>query len=347
MSSKQFLVLITFFYTFFGFAQYSVTGKIVDATTKKPIPDASIYFDGTTIGTISNSKGTFELNYENATKAALTISSMAYETLRFQVSEKQADLGTIILNESTESLDAVMLETDPWTRKQKLNYFRNWFLGFDFKDKRCEVLNEDDLHLRFNPSTKKLTASASKPLIIENKYLGYKIIYQLEDFQLDFEEKTMVHSKDTMTHYKPYSFFYLGASYFQELKGKSKKKYEKRREEIYPGSATHLMRAIANKELKKKGYRIFYGKYETPHYQYINVESVGDIAEVQLLTPLLTVLYNNNPGTQSFIQIANNQLQTTFYIDQLGNFYPPNKFYFGGYLGFQRVSSMLPLDYGL
>jgi hypothetical protein len=330
-----------------GFTQYSVKGKIVDAKTQIPIPDASIYFDGTTMGTISNSKGFFVLNYHQLTQAPLTISYMAFETLQFQISEEIADLGIIALEASTESLGEVMLEPDPWSREKKLNYFKRYFLGSSFEEKKCKILNEEALKLRYSVSSKKLYAEANTPLIIENKHLGYIINYDLKDFDLRFRRfKVPRKDKDSLVVYEPTTSYYIGASFFKELKkGNVKKRYLKRRQEMYLGSINHFMRSLYKKMLRENNYRIFFKKYETPAYQYLNVTPEQTLKKIHLKVSRLTVLYNNKK--QSFVKVANNDPECVFYINSVGNFFPENNFYFGGEMGRQRLAQLLPLNYGL
>ena len=60
-------------------AQKSITGFIQDAESKKPIPSASIFLNTTSIGTISNSAGAFQLQIPEG-NLELIISSIGYET---------------------------------------------------------------------------------------------------------------------------------------------------------------------------------------------------------------------------------------------------------------------------
>ena len=328
-------------FTSTAIAQYSITGKIIDAATKEPIYGASIYFDGTTIGTISNQKGNFKLTYEQNTNASLVISTMGYDAQTFYISTKETDLNVVSLQPSIESLDEVFLETDPWSREKKMKYFREWFLGSDYLEKNCKILNEDAIQLRFSPSTKKLTVNITENLVIENSFLGYKINYQLQDFILQFQE----HEFQLKKYYKPYSFYYAGTSYFQELKEKVKKRFKKRRADIYLGSITHFMRCLSKKELKENDYRIFHESFETPPYKFLEVENSKRAKKITIKTSKISILYNNKQ--QSFIQLMNDRNSTEFYVDELGNFYPATEFSFGGDMGKQRVANLLPLNYGL
>ena len=45
-----------------AFSQYTITGTIADSLTHLPIEYATVYINGTTIGTISDTSGNFYLN---------------------------------------------------------------------------------------------------------------------------------------------------------------------------------------------------------------------------------------------------------------------------------------------
>jgi hypothetical protein len=59
-----------------------LTAKVVDEETKKPIVFATIYITGTSIGTVSNSDGEFELKIpEKSTSGTLSITHLGYKNL--------------------------------------------------------------------------------------------------------------------------------------------------------------------------------------------------------------------------------------------------------------------------
>lgn len=184
-----------------------------------------------------------------------------------------------------------------------------------------------------------MTAEATKVLIIKNKYLNYKINYHLINFTLQFEELKGLDKK----YYQPYSFYYSGTSFFEELNEKTKKKFLKRRNNTFLGSITHFMRSLAHKELEENSFRIFNGHFETQPYRYLQIDKIEGMTRVTISQPKLTILYNNEE--QSFIQLVEEKDSTNFYIDNLGNFYPSNLFFFGGQMGIKRVANLLPLNY--
>ncbi|WP_367769655.1 carboxypeptidase-like regulatory domain-containing protein [Flavobacterium sp. WC2421] len=74
-------VMVLFFLTVAlnCFSQNSIRGKVLNKA-KVPLSGVNIYIDGTTIATISDENGNFDLHYEPKTNSILVISFMGYQT---------------------------------------------------------------------------------------------------------------------------------------------------------------------------------------------------------------------------------------------------------------------------
>jgi outer membrane receptor for ferrienterochelin and colicins len=68
------LILITLFAVQATLAQSSLTGKILDSLTHKPIPFVNVFFANTTIGTVSDTIGSFKIRNITNGKYDLTFS---------------------------------------------------------------------------------------------------------------------------------------------------------------------------------------------------------------------------------------------------------------------------------
>jgi hypothetical protein len=64
-----------------------------------------------------------------------------------------------------------------------MKLFREQFLGINVAGKNCIIENEEEIYFNYDRKTLTLIAYSDQPLIIINNYLGYKIEYQLIDFQ--------------------------------------------------------------------------------------------------------------------------------------------------------------------
>ena len=317
------------------FGQQKLSGYVYSAKDSTALEAVSIYFDGTTIGSITNQKGHYSISAQESIKSPLVITMMGYSPVYINnYLNTNGKMPPVYLEEMTEQLDQVFLETDPWTRERKLKVFMREFLGRSQEALKCKIHNPEALKLHYSPSQLKLTAWANEPLIIENKHLGYTVNYTLNDFYVNYE-KSLSSGMQFVN-----MVYYEGFSFYQELKKKTRRKYIKNREDSYSGSTLHFMRSLAQKKLHENGFRIFYDKFEAPPYLNFEFRKVLEKTYVKLLVEKLSILYNNNE--QSAIQT--NQ---PFIIDAFGNHTPPSAVIIGGAMSTRSFAFMLPLDYKL
>ncbi|KJD33853.1 hypothetical protein PK35_03660 [Tamlana nanhaiensis] len=315
----------------------TLTGLVLDATTKQPIETASVYFDNTTLGTTTNVNGEFSITYNNSIQSNLIISFIGYYT-KVISNYRSLSKTTIALQPSTNTLDEVVINADDGlTRKQKLNIFRAQFLGSSKYAKRCKILNEDDLILRYNKAKKQLTAYNKAPLQIINKALQYHITYNIEAFTVNFN---YVDAKNSQ--FNVHSTVYVGSTFFSDLENLNIRKAKKARNAVYQGSTLEFMRALYNKQLIEKNYQIYFKRFPVPPYKYIKVEPVKHTTFKRVtLTEPVQILYKKSQ--QSGLTI----LSESIIVDVYGNYVNPTDVLFSGFMGYQRIGDVLPLDYGL
>ena len=325
------------FYCGMLWAQQRIKGQVLDALDKTPLMGVSVYFDGTSIGTITDESGIFELPFAQKINTALVVSYLGYETRSIADLQNLSKGFTakIYLEEEAVALDEVVLEPDTWSRERKYRLFKRAFLGEDTAAQRTKILNPEVLRFYYNKQTATLYAYASAPLKIQNKHLGYLMRYALIDFELSF-------FKDTVQNEWPqeYISYYSGTSFFTPLTIQTKSKHAKNRTKAYEGSTLQFMRSIMLGQLKKNGFKLFYNKKELPWEVVFSLNQEEDFLKVTQEIPRITILHNKK---QSVLEAVNGP----FYLDGLGNFAPANRLSFGGYMGSKRVASMLPLDYGI
>lgn len=311
----------------------TTSGKVFQATTKLPLEGVSVYFDGTTIGTITDQNGYFEISLSNTLSAPLIISFLGFETQQIANPFAQPEW-QIPLTEKVIALDEVVLQLDTWSREKKMNHFKREFLGVTTEALSSKILNEKKIGLRYDPSSQVLSAYCNEPIIIVNKYLGFKIAYNLARFNINYK-------KSLSGLQLVGSVFYSGSSFFEELDKKTRRKHLKNREKAYYGSTLHFMRSLAGKKLHENKFRIFYDKFEVRPYKHFIIEPQENFTKVSMNVDALSILYD---GThQSGIEFK----AESFYIDYYGNYDKPNEILLSGDFGLQRISKMLPLDYAL
>ncbi|MAZ28591.1 MAG: hypothetical protein CL868_16140 [Cytophagaceae bacterium] len=324
------LVLILFF-PFLALSQRTLQGKVT-TSQGEPLPDASVYFDGTTIGTITVEDGSFSIEMPADTSISLVISMLGYETIYVNGYAQANKKITVQLRESTEQLDAVILEEDTWSRAKKLSEFKRIFLGANPPARECTILNEDALKLIYIPSKELLTAYAEEPLIIENRFLGYRLRYTLTDFTAQYNTPLGGLQQSGLT-------YYAGLSFFEELKEKPRRKQLKNRELAYLGSTFHFLKSLRSKSLTQNGFKVFADRKEVPPYTFINVFDYNGEKGVTFKgdDPLI-IMYDNNLQTSMLVR-------DTLTIDKFGNHTPPDALTVGGNMGARKIAFLLPLDY--
>ena len=327
--------IIAFILPLFCISQ-TLTGRVLDKFTQQPIETVSVYFDNTTIGTTTNDKGEFSINYTDAVQSTLVISYLGYN--KVLISDFRSKNNVVVeLVEADNALDEVYLEYDDGlTRRQKLRLFRKEFLGTSKFGKSCKILNENDLILKYDKHKKDLYASCKVPLKVLNKSLQYEISYDLIDFEVNFKYANLKTREFTVN-----SVVYFGTSFYKELEDFKKNKSIKNRKHAYSGSVQHFMRSLYNKNLKDEGYLIFYDGFVVNEWSYFTVEAVEntDFKKVSLKENV-SILYDKD--FQSELQLEIDE----FFIDTYGNYAPIIGVYFSGVMGNQRVGDTLPLDYG-
>jgi hypothetical protein len=214
------------------FAQLKIKGKVIDSSNGKPIPDASVFLNNATIGTKSNTDGSFSLNGLGPGQYDLIVSVIGYETYREAI---MANYNMIVpdikmLPKTMMMKEVAITAKDP-KRARKLRRFKEQFLGRDVFWRDCQILNPQVLKLTFSKREKVLTGSTNEFLEIDNNALGYKLKYLLSDFVLDRQALNMK---------------YEGFALFEEKEGTlaQKIKWEKNRRRVYYGSPAHFLRSI-------------------------------------------------------------------------------------------------------
>lgn len=315
-----------------------IIGLIVDEN-KNPLPGVNVYYDGTTIYTLTDEKGTFILDSPFKNNNLLVISSIGYKT---QYLKDYQESLYIQLEPEINELKEVVVKNSGLPRKLLLKLFKDNFIGTTKNGKAATILNEDILVFDYNMDKKELTAYANDELIILSPRMGYKIFYKLVDFKLNFSHK--------VTQENVIKSFYAGVSRFEETT--NSKKVIENREQAYLGSQLHLFRAIANKNTASEGFLFFLNRAIIENDNHIDVTQEEDYYKVTLLkfpkfdksiskSLSYSILYNKNE--QSSIIFYTN----TFKIYKFGTFDELQNIYFSGKISEKKIGDLVPLNYKL
>ncbi|MBS9522450.1 SusC/RagA family TonB-linked outer membrane protein [Litoribacter alkaliphilus] len=106
---KLFSAMVLFLLTTGGvWAQYTVTGSVVDERTGEPLIGANILIRNTTQGTVTDIDGNFSLNVSTNEEVSLAISSLGYLSQNFTVSPTNTTLN-VRLREDATNLEEVVI----------------------------------------------------------------------------------------------------------------------------------------------------------------------------------------------------------------------------------------------
>lgn len=305
-----------------------IEGYVYDKATEEPIPGVMVYFDGSSVGTVTTDDGHFDLETASKMNSSLVISYMGYSTVHI-ADPYQNKLFKIYLEETTIGLAEVVLRPDPFTREEKMEVFRKQFLGANYKG-QCSILNEDDITVTYNMNTSTLLAFSDVPLRIKNNYLGYEITYSLVTFETYYTQNSI---KELYLK----GVFFAGTSFFKDISA-GKGKYKRNREKAYYGSSMHFLRTVAKQNWEEEKFTLFKGSFPAdPKTSFTITDTIG-YKKLTATQPKWNMLYRKEKQSAM-------ELKEPVYIDIYGNFTPLTGMVFSGYMGMQRFRESLPLDY--
>ncbi|WP_339921656.1 TonB-dependent receptor [uncultured Flavobacterium sp.] len=105
---KSVITVVILFFATSVFSQTIISGKIVDKKGK-PIAGANIYIDGTYDGATTNENGQFSFTITVTGSQVLVASFLVYETFKTTIDVANFQDKTIVLKESSNTLDAVVI----------------------------------------------------------------------------------------------------------------------------------------------------------------------------------------------------------------------------------------------
>ena len=146
--------VIFFFSTYCLFGQ-TIKGKVIDAETKTPLENVSVYFKNLKKGTTTNRKGFYNLKIDSDFYSldTLTVSIIGYYPQNLVLSELKKNDFTINLYKKTEQLKEITLLTNRKLKKEirfrKLSSLRRGVHSFDSKliDDKIYLIGGDGSYL--------------------------------------------------------------------------------------------------------------------------------------------------------------------------------------------------------
>lgn len=375
-------IFISLLLTSFPLTAQQVSGTVTDSLTGAPIPFATVYFDGTTIGETTNEEGRFTLTATSLRfPATLIASHLSYGNKSVQLRKARSSVH-FILRPLTLTVAAVEV-TDQNQRLKNLEEFRALFLGVDDWGRRATIKGEDALVFSRDYRRKKLSnarslfpdgkipptlknarwaedgrsivfekarnlmAVSNAPLEIDLPDLGYVLFVDLQRFRTDYAEGITNR---------------LGTYFWRPYEGnnpeKARKKHLKNRELAYHNSNVHFLRALFQDRLEEEGYAIYevIGNDARPFAlnDYL-VETETDDKEIAGLEGrVLSILYyadgRGRPLPKRKWKRASPIQSSLHIVGDRAAIRPDgttgeSPLLFGGAMGLRRAAWMLPGDY--
>lgn len=232
--------ILLLFLSFPAYTQTDIAGRVVDEKDNTALPNVSVYFNNTTIGTYTSREGDFHFEDIRMLNTEMVISCPGYEVLLFKPTANQVEGKRIIFKLRANASATNKLELTDADRKKYLSLFHQFFLGVTEEAAESKVINESTIYFTQGESKTSLSLTADSPLIIINSMLGYKIHFNLVEFWFD---------NITGQNY------YLGYARYEELG--DNKKWIRNRKNCYYGGTLHFYRSLVAHQLYQQGFGTF------------------------------------------------------------------------------------------
>lgn len=362
-----FFYMVLLFFCMPVYSQISFNGKVIDDSTNLPIPNATVYFNNTTIGTITSESGDFNLMLPFFFNAELVISCKGYEVFLYKpgVTKMVGKKFVFKIHAGLQETQNKLVASEG-IRKRWLEIFYKNVLGISEEASKSTIGNDSSIYFVAGPSKSSFLVYADRPLLISNPMLGYKIRFDLVEFLYD--EKT---------GYCDFS----GYAHYEELN--DHKKYIKNRHQCFYGSSLHFYRSLVANQLAQNGFSTFLqmplsdsliaqskraGALVLPEeqskiisltaQQILHIDSNNNFSIS--ITGRLLVQYNKNPfakryltenfftegmlarGVETYLTI---QSAIPTGINSAGVLSDPAAITYDGYWMYERLANTLPYDY--
>jgi len=340
---KRIILLLLLINLFQGGHAQFVHGIVHDKSDNSKIGFASIYINGTSVGTNSDQNGYFELDISKYGSLPLTISALGYYSVTLADFSREKPI-EVYLTPKMFELNEVVVKGKKGNWNTYIQIFKKQFLGSSANALRCDILNEKDLRF-FNINDTSLSAYSLNPLIINNKALGYNITYYLDKFIYNYQKDEKHIFNETC--------FILGNYLFKDdlltLSESEKIAVERRRRNAYLGSRMHFFRLLYLGNL---------------HHRGQNITALSDIVTI----PTIFLIYSKNnsksivfkkDSISGYIKFKGDLLvkyrslsstinikKDSVYFEKYG-FYDPFSVDFTGDMSKRRIGDLLPYEYKL
>lgn len=349
-----------------------VRGRVISAETSEPIRGARVFLAETTLGAVTTSDGTFTLRNIPSGTYQLVTSSLGYKahkesltllpktdrTLTIQLLSSPVQLGNVVVTANRESASVC---------SEYIERLIPILLGTTPNGKRATLLNAEVIRCilgKDDNGERVVRFEADEPLVIENKTLGYRIRYYMENVGFYLRLRADGGGSE----------WYIGVMEFEELPARDSneiKRWQQQREETYKGSFRHFLHCLIDGTWRNAGFEITSIDYPDTYLRgkgsgvrarvgNIPLQSISTLTKrLSLPGAIEVVAQKGKPAELEFVNYAQSTIfakshqrsslllpqSLTVDVQTQGVLKRPTDITIYGYWGWQRLADELPLNY--
>jgi CRISPR/Cas system CMR-associated protein Cmr5 small subunit len=377
MRGKLLLFIFSSFFSLISRAQFTISGRVLNESGSDPVSKASVYINNSTIGAASNEQGEYVMHDIKPGVYEVIVSHVGFEVIVYKIEIKSADVRlTFKLVPKVKEMRDILVVTSS-QREKWLAILRENFLGLTLAADRSKILNEDDIFFEKGQTKNVVKAFSEVPLIVENKELGYRIYFELQEFYFDATEGRTL---------------FFGFSRYEEMgdpDSEPRKKYIRNREKTYKGSTLHFYHSLLSNNIDEQGFSIYITRpadsaksahgnapvmnggtitvkspapqiaYTVSRKDILFTDSTDSSRKYLSWKGTLQVRYKFDPYYKAALQkklfVAGNlpkgfqssviMLEPPAYLDPNGILINPLAVQFSGFWSYEKLANMLPINY--
>lgn len=265
-----------------------INGKVVD-NNGLPVESADVFINHTENGVKTNSDGKFTIKVPTPLQELELLVYHPKFLLAKEAINAKENTEVVQVNLKSDNFSATNAKDKEFQRNWKV--FEKVLLGnpSELQGKTqfpndCEISNPEVVSFEIDEN-KKLIAKAAKPLLIKNEALGYKVTYQLTNFEHDDKESSI-----------------KGDNFFEKqlpIDDKQDLKWKKNQSKIYHESLRYFLTSLAQNKVEENGFVMFKMRKILDLYDgFVTVKS--QLADSSLIECKATEICKFDPETNRF-----------------------------------------------
>ncbi|WP_158561352.1 carboxypeptidase-like regulatory domain-containing protein [Emticicia sp. C21] len=265
-----------------------INGKVVDINGL-PVKSADVFINHTENGVKTNSEGKFTIKVPTPLQELELLVYHPEFLLAKEAITAKENTEVVQVNLKPDNFSATNIKDKEFQKNWKV--FEKVLLGNPNELQRktqfpndCEITNPEVVSFNMDEN-KKLIANAERPLFIKNDALGYKVTYQLTNFE----------HNDTESLIKGDNFFEKQTP----IDEKQDLKWKKNQLKLYHESLKYFLNSLAQNKTEENGFIIFKMRKILDLYDgFVTVKS--QLADSSLIACTTTELCKFDPETNRF-----------------------------------------------